>query len=126
MMENKMIARVHPLERFNVRFNRKIRRGPGDVPFQKQARYYHCPVCSRKTKVKPGQLDAFNPIPSKFPEELQRLFDQVETSDHEKSFDFYCQSCKEPVRLLFWTQERGMGGWWYPYVISILELTKKD
>jgi DNA-directed RNA polymerase subunit RPC12/RpoP len=114
------VRRVAPLERFHVRVYGKLRRGEGRFSFRGKSRYYHCPVCGRKTLVRYRHVDAFNPVPSAFPEELQRQFGEVGT--HDAVLDFHCRGCGRPVRLLYWTQERGMGGSWDAYVKCVLEL----
>ena len=115
-------VKVPPRERFVVRVNRRLYTGPGKVYFRDQDRYYRCPACGRRTLVRFRDLDAFNPRPSSFPEELQRVFDRVETGSHEATFDLRCGGCGRPVRLVYWMQERGMGGPWDAYVMWVLEL----
>ena len=85
-----------------------------------RSRYYHCPHCTARTLVKARGLDIFNPPRSPFPDDLQATFGAVPES--RAALDFYCRGCSRPVRLLFWGQERGMGGWWYGYVTTVLEL----
>ena len=67
-------------------------------------------------------LNAFSPKPSVFPAQVKRLFDRVKMGDHDAAFDYYCRGCSQPVRRLFWEQERGMGGPWDSYVKMLLEL----
>ena len=114
------VLKVEPMERFRIRVSGKLRVGPLEVKFDHRSRYYHCPRCSARTFIYWRRLDIFNPPSSPFPLGLQALFGAVPESS--AAFDFYCRSCGAPVRLLFWGQERGMGGWWSGYVTSILEL----
>ena len=118
--------RVPPRERFVVRVNRRLYTGPGRVYFRHQDRYYQCPACGRRTLVRFRDLDAFKPAPSSFPEELQHVFDRIKTGSHEATFDFWCGGCGRPVRLVYWMQERGMGGPWDAYVTRVLELGDEE
>ena len=113
------LRRVYPLDRFHIRANRKLRTGTGWVAFKAKSRYYHCPQCGRKTLVRKSDLDVWHPRPSVFPRDLEAEFSNLKS--HKKSFDFYCKGCSLPVRLIFWEQERGMGGWWYPYIEEVQE-----
>jgi len=119
-MPKPRVRKIEPMERFHVRACGKLRVGPWSVAFDHKSRYYHCPKCSARTLIRRRALDIFNPPASPFPLDLQARFGEV--PDSTAVLDFYCSGCKNPVRLLFWGQERGMGGWWYGYVISILEL----
>lgn len=119
-MTEPKVETVEPMERFRIRVSGMLRVGPGDVKFAHKSRYYHCPKCSVRTLIHWRKLDIFNPPPSPFPLDLQAQFGVVAQS--RAAFDFYCKGCSAPVRLLYWGQERGMGGWWYGYVTSILEL----
>jgi DNA-directed RNA polymerase subunit RPC12/RpoP len=111
---------VSPMERFHVRVSGKRRLGAGPVPFDGRSRYYYCPACGRRTLISRRSLDIFNPPPSPFPPEVKARFGGKPAST--EALDFYCGGCRRPVRLLFWSQERGMGGWWYGVVNTILEL----
>jgi hypothetical protein len=108
------------MERFHIRVSGKLRVGPSDVRFPGRSRYYHCPHCGARTLVRWQKLDVFNPPESPFPPELEAAFGEV--PDNRASFDFFCRGCGRPVRLLFWSQERGMGGPWYPFVTAVLEV----
>jgi hypothetical protein len=68
-------------------------------------------------------LNAWNPKPSVFPKELLAMFPSLKS--HAESFDFFCKGCSLPIRLVFWERERGMGGWWYPFIKEIQELIEK-
>ena len=117
------IVRVGTRDRFHLRgAGRRLVRGAGAVFFRGRSRYYHCPVCARKTLVHHRDLDAFNPEPSIFSTELQTVFDQVQLTHHDAVHDFFCRGCGHPVRLLYWTQERGMGGPWDSFVKAVLEI----
>lgn len=119
-MTKPKVLKVKPMERFRIRVSGKLRVGPWDVKFARKSRYYQCPKCSARTLIHWRKLDIFNPLSSPFPEELQARFGAV--PERSAALDFYCKGCTAPVRLLFWGQERGMGGWWYSYVTSVLEL----
>ena len=117
------VRRIGTLDRFHLRgAARRLLQGSGSLFFKGTSHFYHCPVCAKKTLVDHCQLDAFNPAPSIFPPQLQSVFDQVELSHHDAAHDFYCGGCGRPVRLLYWTQERGMGGPWDSFVKVVLEL----
>ena len=123
-MTRPRVTRAQPMARFRIRVSGKLQIGPWDVKFDKKSRYYNCPRCSTRTFINWRKLDIFNPPESPFPAKLQSEFGAVPES--RAALDFYCKNCTAPVRLLFWGQERGMGGWWYGYVTSVLELEQFD
>ena len=106
-----MVEQIPPLERFKCESFRGTR-----------GRFYTCAACGGKTMVKSGSLNAFAPAPSIFPSELQDEFSAATVPGHHAAFDFHCKTCGRPVRLLFWERETGMGGYWYCYLIGVLEL----
>ena len=108
------------MKRFHVRVSGKLTGGSWAVKLDRKSKYYHCPVCEARTLIGWQRLDIFNPEASPFPESLLKQFG--ETPEFKAAFDFYCRGCTRPVRLLFWAQERGMGGYWYPFITSVLEL----
>lgn len=110
------------MQRFNVRVSGRLSRGPGNVAFRGRSRYYRCPRCGARTFVNRRHLDIFRPRDSPFPPELQSAFGEV--PDFRAVHDFYCRGCAEPVRLVYWSQERGMGGPWDPFVIAVWELER--
>jgi hypothetical protein len=127
-MTERSVHSVRPLERFRVRVSGRLRKGPWDVKFDRKSRYYCCPKCSARTFIRWQRLDIFNPPSSPFPPELRGRFDEEPESQagSTAALDFYCKGCREPVRLLFRGQERGMGGWWYGSVTSVLELDEPE
>jgi hypothetical protein len=110
------------MQRFNVRVSGKISRGPWNVAFKGRSKYYHCARCAARTFINRRHLDIFNPRTSPFSPELQGAFGEVPA--FRAGHDFYCRGCGQPVRLLYWSQERGMGGPWDPFVIVVLELER--
>lgn len=62
----------------------------------------------------------FNPPRSWFPPRLQAAFGPVPGG--LTPFDFTCAGCGSPYRLLFFQQERGMGGPWDTYASHVLGL----
>lgn len=113
------IEKVQPLDRFRIRANRKLRYGQGSIAGDVKSRYFYCAKCGKKTLIRMSNLDVWNPKPSVFPAELQAEFPSRES--HTKSFDFFCKGCALPVRIVFWEQERGMGGCWFPLILEIQE-----
>jgi hypothetical protein len=112
------------MERFRVRSGGRLRSGPWAVPFARRSRHYCCPKCDARTLIRYGRLDIFNPPPSPFPPELLERFGRPPAAPMA-ALDFHCKGCGAPVRLLFGGQERGMGGWWYGFVTSVLELEER-
>lgn len=107
------------MERFHIRVSGKPYVQKWSVKFDRRSRYYHCPHCSARTFIRHQLLDIFKPPESPFPVDLQKVFGDI--PEDSRALDFYCKGCQAPVRLLYWGQERGMGGWWYGYVTEILE-----
>ena len=108
------------MQRFRIRVSGKLREGPWNVAFDGKSRYYHCPACKARTFINRRRLDIFNPPESPFLPELRARFGEIPKG--KAALDLYCKGCRAPVRLLFWGQERGMGGWWYGFVTEVLEL----
>ena len=117
------IVRAQPYERFRFRSNRRLRSVPGAVGLVGESKYYFCPKCDKRTRIRRAWLDAWNPQPSIFPTDLLQKFPDLES--HSVSFDLYCKGCQLPVRLVFWEQESGMGGSWYPVIKEIQELIQE-
>jgi hypothetical protein len=67
-------------------------------------------------------LNVFAPLPSTLPSEIRAIFDRIELGTHDAAYDFRCRGCERPVRLVFWSHERGMGGPMDPFVELVLEL----
>lgn len=123
------IRRVRPAHRFSVRDRGRRIVHERSIVFRGRSRFYECPLCEARTLVRWKEVDfvpsddpwPYGPPPSPFPEALKRRFDAVEVEERAYPFDFYCQSCGAPVRLMFWNGERFMGGPWYPEVFWVLE-----
>lgn len=121
---------VPPTHRFSVRMGGRRRYRDGSILFRGHSKYYQCPRCDRRTRVDWRALDfvpsrdpePYGPPPSPFSEELRARFGQPDLGRHAFPFDFFCGACGAPVRLLFWNEERHMGGPWYPEVFWVMEL----
>ena len=86
-------------------------------------KFYRCPHCRRRTRVDPRPLVPdvnWNGLPSAFPEVLKARFDTFRPVSRW-SYDFFCNGCQRPVRLLYDYTEQGMGGPWTPVVSRIIE-----
>ena len=114
------VIEVGPYERFATGIRGGRRTGWWDVSFKKGARYYHCPKCSRKTRIKREHLDVWNPKESPFSEQLRSLFG--EKQEQTEYYDFYCKGCGLAVRLAYWEREAGMGGPWFPFLKAVFEV----
>ena len=122
------IDRVRPSLRFRVRRNRQLVTTAEAVTLRGRSSFYHCPQCTRRTLIHWKKLNVtpsttnwpYDGPVSPFPEDLQTGFGPV--PEHSLAYDFYCKSCRAPVRLLFWIEEHyGMGGPWYPTIQWVLE-----
>jgi len=122
-MENTNIKKVPPLERFRVRTSGKLISGSWPVRLDRVSKFYYCPECGERTLIRWSNLDVFNPQQSVFPDEIQAKFSPVK--GQRETYDFYCRGCSRPIRLIFWAQERGMGGYWYPFIIEVHELVEE-
>lgn len=126
------IRRIRPAHRFSVRDRGRRVVHELSILFRGRSRYYLCPRCDARTRVDWRALDfapsddpwPYGPPPSPFSPSLRRRFDAVGVME-ERAFpyDFRCRGCDAPVRLLFWNEERNMGGPWFPEVFWVLELT---
>jgi hypothetical protein len=89
-------------------------------------RYYRCPCCAGRTRLLPARLahDAeWKGPPSPFEATLKARFDAFRpVSAPEFTFDFRCQRCERPVRLVYHFAELGMGGPWHAVITSLVEV----
>ena len=123
------IRKIRPAHRFSIRAGGRRIVDERPIVLRGRSKYYFCPRCGGRTLVRWRELDFRNvdgewPLPpeSPFPEALERRFDAVEVDEQAFPYDFYCQACDAPVRLMFWNGERFMGGPLYPEVFWVLEI----
>ena len=127
------IRKVRPAHRFSVRDRGRRIVHERSIVLRGKSKYYVCPRCGGRTLVRWRELDFRNvdgewprPPESPFTEPLKRRFDAVEVDERAFPYDFSCQRCDAPVRLMFWNGERFMGGPWYPEVFWVLELVEEE
>lgn len=122
------LRKVYPLERFSVK---NVGSPTASIRLEK-SKYYKCPHCGARTLVRPKEVSPFakKKTPPDFDTRTLRLFDDMGMvfslstgSDRiMDTYDFFCNGCTRPIRLLYDYQERGMGGFWSAVVYQIIEV----
>jgi hypothetical protein len=88
-------------------------------------RYYRCPHCKKRMRMNPrdfGPTSDWKERPSGFNESDLALFERFGRYEGFLKHDFYCRTCRRPVRLVYQYQERGVGGWWYAAIEHVVEV----